>query len=54
MKLKEILVSQAYQSPTNPRGKDFAGESFDDFVASVKEKVHKTNGNSKNDSNIKI
>ena len=33
-----INVSLAYESPTNPRGKNFEGTSFDELVASVKEK----------------
>lgn len=38
MKLTNIKVSLAYESPTNPRGTDFKGPAFDDLVASVKEK----------------
>ena len=38
MKLENIKVALAYESATNPRGKDFEGQAFDDLVASVKEK----------------
>lgn len=38
MKLENIKVAMAYESATNPRGKDFEGNAFDDLVASVKEK----------------
>lgn len=38
MKLENIKVASAYESATNPRGKDFEGKAFDDLVASVKEK----------------
>ena len=33
-----IEVSSAYESKTNPRGKDFEDDSFKDLVASIKEK----------------
>lgn len=35
---QEIKISEAYESPTNPRGGKFEGQSFDDLVASIKEK----------------
>lgn len=38
MKLQNIKVALAYESATNPRGKNFEGPAFDDLVASVKEK----------------
>ncbi|MDQ5987364.1 MAG: Nucleoid occlusion protein [Syntrophus sp. SKADARSKE-3] len=38
MKLENIKVALAYESATNPRGKDFEGPAFNDLVASVKEK----------------
>jgi len=38
MQLQQIKIALAYESSTNPRGKDFAGPAFDDLVASVKEK----------------
>src|SRR6185437_15484760 len=38
MKLQTIKVSDAYESENNPRGNDFKVASFDDLVASVKEK----------------
>ena len=38
MKLQLIKVTLAYESDTNPRGKKFEGPSFDDLVASIKEK----------------
>ncbi|MGH7782245.1 MAG: ParB/RepB/Spo0J family partition protein [Candidatus Binatia bacterium] len=38
MKLQPIKLSEAYESENNPRGNAFKGPSFDDLVASVKEK----------------
>src|SRR5688572_924391 len=39
MKIESISIKMAYQSPTNPRGKDaFSGTEFEDLVASIKEK----------------
>jgi ParB family chromosome partitioning protein len=38
MQLQNLLVSECYESETNPRGTDFEGKQFDELVASVKEK----------------
>lgn len=38
MQLVSLKVSECYESETNPRGKDFGGKSFEELVASVKEK----------------
>ncbi len=38
MKLQNIKITETRESKTNPRGKDFDGKSFDELVASVKEK----------------
>ena len=35
---QEIKLSEAYESLTNPRGKNFEGPAFEDLVASIKEK----------------
>lgn len=35
---QEIRVMDAFESPTNPRGKDFEGKAFDDLIASIQEK----------------
>jgi|SRR5580700_597805 ParB family chromosome partitioning protein len=38
MNLQSIKTAQCYESETNPRGKEFEGKSFDELVASIKEK----------------
>lgn len=38
MDLLNIKVAEAFESATNPRGKDFEGPTFDELLASVKEK----------------
>lgn len=38
MELQNIKISEAYESPTNPRGKNFEGKAFDELIASIKEK----------------
>lgn len=39
MQVQAVKITQAFQSPTNPRGKEgFSGPAFEDLVASIKEK----------------
>lgn len=38
MDLQSIKIAEAYESETNPRGKEFAAIAFDELVASIREK----------------